>query len=54
MTADKMSPEEFVNILTEVRTLQEIIAKFKILQVDMTEFACLKAIVIFKTSKFCV
>lgn len=52
ITADKLTAEEFVAILTEVRALQEIIAKFKILQVDMTEFACLKAIVIFKTSMF--
>ena len=46
---DQASPEKVVKIMSEIRTLQEIIAKFKALQVDPTEFACLKGIVIFKT-----
>lgn len=36
--------------MTEIRALQEIISKFKSLQVDPTEFACLKGIVLFKTA----
>ena len=44
--------EKAVNVMTEVRALQEIIAKFKSLQVDATEYACLKGIVLFKTGKF--
>ena len=43
--------EKVVNIMTEIRALQEIIAKFKSLQVDPTEYACLKGIVLFKTGK---
>ena len=43
--------EKVVNIMTEIRALQEIIAKFKSLQVDATEYACLKGIVLFKTGK---
>ena len=35
--------------MAEIRALQEIIAKFKAMQVDATEYACLKGIVIFKT-----
>jgi len=38
-------------IVTEMRALQEIIAKFKAIQVDATEYACLKGIVLFKTGK---
>ena len=37
--------------MSEVRSLQEIIAKFKAMQVDPTEYACLKGIVLFKTGK---
>ena len=44
--------EKAVNVMTEVRALQEIIAKFKSLQVDATEYACLKGIVLFKTGMF--
>ncbi|KAL5010457.1 hypothetical protein ScPMuIL_012762 [Solemya velum] len=45
----EQSHENVVNVLTEMRLLQEIIEKFKTLQVDATEFAYLKGIVIFKT-----
>ena len=38
-------------MMTEIRSLQEIITKFKEMQVDPTEFACLKGIVIFKTGE---
>ncbi|CAG0897734.1 unnamed protein product [Darwinula stevensoni] len=36
-------------VLTEIRTLHDIIAQFKAMAVDPTEFACLKAIILFKT-----
>ena len=35
-------------MLTDVRTLREMMARFKAIQVDPAEFACLKAIVLFK------
>ena len=35
--------------MSEMRALQETITKFKALQVDPTEFICLKGIVLFKT-----
>ncbi|XP_076356834.1 nuclear receptor subfamily 2 group E member tailless [Tachypleus tridentatus] len=38
-----------MNLMTEIRSFQEIIAKLKHLNVDPTEYACLKAIVLFKT-----
>lgn len=37
--------------MTEIRALQEIIAKFKSILVDATEYACLKGIVLFKTGE---
>lgn len=33
---------------SDLRLLQEVFTRFKALQVDPTEFACLKAIVLFK------
>ncbi|XP_064620142.1 photoreceptor-specific nuclear receptor-like isoform X2 [Lineus longissimus] len=35
-------------VLTDVRTLQEVVAKFKAMRVEPEEFACLKAIVLFR------
>lgn len=43
------SPDRTVTLMTEIRCFQEIIAKFKEMRVDPTEYACLKAIVLFKT-----
>ena len=37
--------------MTDIRSLQELITKFKALNVDPTEFACIKGIVIFKTGE---
>lgn len=37
---------------TDLRLLQELFSRFKALQVDPTEFACLKAIVLFKSGEF--
>ena len=37
------------DVINDVCHLQEIIEKFKLAQLDPTEFACLKGIVIFKT-----
>lgn len=49
INTDHSPPERVVNIMSEIRILQEIISKFKALMVDPTEYACLKGIVIFKT-----
>lgn len=38
--------------IADVRVLQEILARFKAIQVDPAEFACLKAIVLFKPGKY--
>ncbi|ELU12704.1 hypothetical protein CAPTEDRAFT_226190 [Capitella teleta] len=44
------SSDSTVDVVGEIRALQDIIAKFKAMQVDATEYACLKGIVIFKTA----
>jgi nuclear receptor subfamily 2 group E protein 1 len=51
LNSEDAPAEKVVNVMTEIRALQEIISKFKSLQVDPTEFACLKGIVLFKTGK---
>lgn len=38
-----------VSWATDLRTLQDIVGKFRDMSIDQTEFACLKGIVIFKT-----
>jgi nuclear receptor subfamily 2 group E protein 1 len=50
ITSETASPEKLIKIMTEMRNFQEIINKFKQAQVDPTEFACLKAITLFKTT----
>ncbi len=37
--------------LADIRVLQEIMSRFKAVQVDPAEFACLKAVVLFKPGK---
>ncbi|XP_030851407.1 nuclear receptor subfamily 2 group E member 1 [Strongylocentrotus purpuratus] len=49
MKPDTTPAEKLAAISSELRVLQELIAKFRQLNVDDTEFACLKGIVIFKT-----
>ena len=49
INTDQSPPDRVVSMMTEIRTLQDIIAKFKAMNVDPTEYACLKGIVIFKT-----
>ena len=37
------------NLLAELKNLQDAIQKFQAMEVDLTEFACLRAILLFKT-----
>ena len=37
--------------LADMRTLQDVVSRFKAVQVDPAEFACLKAIVLFKSGE---
>ena len=49
LTPETVPSDKLIKIMTELRNFQEIIAKFKQAQVDPTEYACLKAITLFKT-----
>jgi hypothetical protein len=44
-----MTPDEFKKVLNEARHFQDILTKFRQMQVDATEYACLKTIILFKT-----
>jgi hypothetical protein len=50
MTSRK-SVADYHEIVNDVCRLQELIDKFKAAQLDQTEYACLKGIVLFKTGK---
>ena len=45
VTTSKVSP------FSDMRVLQDVMSRFKAVQVDPAEFACLKAIVLFKSGK---
>lgn len=49
LTPETTPSDKLIKIMAEMRHLQEIISKFKQAQVDPTEYACLKAITLFKT-----
>ncbi|RUS70824.1 hypothetical protein EGW08_021416 [Elysia chlorotica] len=49
VTSEASTADKVVSMMAEIRALQETIAKFKALQVDPTEYICLKGIVLFKT-----
>lgn len=51
MHVDNTPPETIVDVMATVRLIQETVNKFKAANVDSTEYACLKAIVLFKPSK---
>jgi len=44
------SRDKYASLLANICNLHDVIDKFKAADVDQTEFACLKGIVIFKTS----
>ena len=39
-------------MMSEIRQLQDIIEQFKLMQVDATEYAYLKGIILFRTGEF--
>lgn len=45
------NPNSKVAPLTDVRILQEVLARFRAIGVDPAEFACLKAILLFKAGQ---
>ena len=49
---DKVPSEKIATSMADLRLLQHIVQRFQGIQIDSTEFACLKAIVLFKPGKF--
>ena len=49
-SSSPVSSERQLNLLSEIKTFQETVAKFKQMNVDATEYACLRAVILFKTS----
>jgi Ligand-binding domain of nuclear hormone receptor len=47
----EMQADESEEISSQLRTMRSLVARLTSLQVDPTEFACLKAIVLFKPGK---
>lgn len=51
MHVDNTPAERIVATMADIRMLQEISARFRSLQVGEAEFACLKAVVLFKSGE---
>lgn len=51
LQVDRAPTEKIVAGMADIRLLQNIVTRFKRLQIDSTEYACLKAIVLFKPGK---
>ena len=49
-----VSSERQLGLLSEIKTFQETVAKFKQMNVDATEYACLRAVILFKTCKLII
>ena len=51
LNGDKSTYDAVTSMMSEIRHLQEIIEQFKLMQVDATEYAYLKGIILFKTGE---
>ena len=49
LTLEGHSTEKASILASQIRTLQDVLARFNALRVDATEYACLKALVLFKS-----
>ena len=49
LTLDATHNEKVSSLVAQIRTLQDVLARFNSLRVDATEYACLKALVLFKS-----
>ena len=50
-TPSSVNSERQRNFLDQIEIFQETVAKFKQMNVDTTEYACLRAVILFKTCK---
>ena len=44
----KMSSDELARLTSQIRYMQDVVARLRALDVDFTEFACLKAVALFR------
>ena len=51
ISQDSLPSEKMAAILSDIRYIRDLTSRFKQLSVDKTEYACLKAIVIFRPGK---
>ncbi len=49
---DSQHSEKSSTLVTQIRTLQDGLARFNGLRIDATEYACLKALVLFKSGRY--
>jgi len=49
--SSEMQTDEMTDVSSHLRTIRQLIARLASLNVDPTEYACLKAIVLFKPGK---
>ena len=52
LNGDKSTHDAVTSMMSEIRQLQDIIEQFKLMQVDATEYAYLKGIILFRTGEF--
>lgn len=53
MSLVEMNSTKTKNLTEEATKFQEIITKYKQLQINVHEYSCMKAIILFKTGKGC-
>ncbi len=52
MTQDSLPSEKMAAILSDIRYIRDLVTRFKELTVDRTEYACMKAVVLFRPGQF--
>lgn len=52
--SNHMSPDRMVTFMDNIRIFQEQVDKLRNLHVDAAEYACLKAIILFTSGKYCM
>lgn len=52
MACMEQNPDKSKNFMEEAAKFQEVITKFKQLHVDLHEYACMRATILFKTGKY--
>ncbi len=51
ISQDSLASDKMAAVLSDIRGIRDVLGRFKQLAVDRTEYACLKAIVLFRPGK---